>query len=209
MLRKLIVICFIISLFIPSKNISACAFDAAIPSTKTDEFIESYYYELDFEKSNVDLELYQFDQNYLYVVQTKNFIYVEGFLQDILGIYPMDGTQIQSIEQSTSDQHVVVVTFNNGDIMEINSLKQNDNESNAIYLDSSSQFGYAVKEEYMYMYEEEIEELEEEVELTEEIKEEESSSVLIPIVTVSMLFLIPFASIKYVNRKGDFDETSS
>ncbi len=212
MLRKLVCSLFVLSLIFPSQKVSACAFDAAIPYTKSDDFIDSYYYILDFEESGVDVDLYQFDQNYMYVVLTKEFVYVEAFLQDILGIYALDGLSVKSVEQSSEDQHVVVITFEDGEVIEIDSRKQNDNPQNIIYLDEESISGFSIKEEYLYMYDIEGDEVDEVIEEETIVEEKEDSSIfssLVPLVTVFMLFFIPFIAVKYVNKKGEDDEIRS
>lgn len=203
MFRKLIIITILFYIFIPVSTINACAFDAAIPETKSDDYIDSYYYKLDFEKSGVDPELYLFDENYLYVVLTKEFIYVEAFLQDILGIYVLDGTQVKTVEQSATDQHTVIITFNDGETMEINSRKQNDNPSNIIYLDDV-ELGFSVKDEYKYMYETDEDGVgDSSLDDKKGDEKESKGGFFVPLTIMFLLFGLPTLSILYVNRTGE------
>ncbi len=144
----------IVFILILSRNIKACQFHEAIPEISTDKFIDSYYYELPTTDSEVMNSLTT-DENYLYIIQTTDFIYVETLLQDISGVYALDGEAITAINQSPKNLTTVVVTFNDGTVLEIDSLHQNTNHSNALFLDSELEKGYGIKSEYMFLYEKE------------------------------------------------------
>ncbi len=158
MLKKIVLLVMTL-LFVFTSTALACSFHNMLPQTDSEEYLDTLYVEYEIEVPE-DLEgvvagdINNMVRTYIYVIETKEYIWIENAMGMIPGLYVLQNEEIEEIQQDEIDLDIINIVLKNGETIVVDTMSQADNEYNAFYIEEVDGTLYLdVKKEYMYLYE--------------------------------------------------------
>ncbi len=148
-IKKISFLFFVILLF--STSVFGNIYEEVFLEKNVDIKDSKYFvYETDIE---INKDRKETIESYIYVVMSEEFVWIENLLSSQAGIYNIKYEDIKNIEQNRDNQSYISFYMKNGEIIEINSLKQNENQNNIIYTKNiDGERNITIKEDYSYLF---------------------------------------------------------
>ncbi len=160
MFKKIIYITTLL-VFIMSNYIQGCSFHQMLPKGAGSEVIDTLYIEYDIETPEYMIYDEEFITTYIYVIQMEEYIWVENIVARAPGLYLVSSSDVESINQDLENQNIININYKNGETAKIDTVNQENNEMNIFEIVDIDGVSYIdVKKEYMYIYDNEIVETE-------------------------------------------------
>ncbi len=157
MSKKFFLVVLIIVL-INTSVVLGCNFHNMIPLTDSSDFLDTIYIEYEMEIPE-DLKSYLNSEDgmietYIYIIQAKEFLFIENAMASIPGLYVIKNDNIDNIKQDEINLDIININLKNGETIQLDTMNQMLAEQNAFYVEEVEGVLYLdVKSEYAYLYE--------------------------------------------------------